>query len=89
MLAGGPRGNAKRGLGEGSLAEKTAIDIGSAKARAGEAALQACRGAVQMHGAMGFTEEGGVGVYLRAAMQFSTWLGNVPAHRRRFLAAAS
>jgi hypothetical protein len=38
---------------------------------------------------MGFTEEGGVGVYLRAAMQLSAWLGNGTAHRRRFLATAA
>ena len=57
-------------------------------ARCGDAALQAAKLGVQLHGGMGFTEEAGMGVYLRTAMQYAAWLGTGSAHRRRFLAAA-
>lgn len=89
MLAGASWRNAQRAFDADPLAASTQAAISAAKSRGGEAALQASRGSVQMHGAMGFTEEGGVGVYLRAAMQLSAWLGNGTAHRRRFLATAA
>lgn len=68
--------------GPGTLAA-----ISAAKARCAETAMQVARGSVQLHGAMGFTEEGGIGRYLRAAMAGSNWLGSPTAHRRRFLSA--
>lgn len=89
MLAGAAWRNAQRAFDIDPLAATTQSAISAAKARSSDAAMQACKGSVQMHGAMGFTEEGGVGVYLRAAMQLSTWLGNSTAHRRRFLATAA
>lgn len=63
--------------------------ISAAKARSGDAALTTCRAAVQMHGAMGFTEEADIGLYLRAAMYGAAWLGGSVDHRRRFVALAS
>ncbi len=64
----------------------TLAAISAAKARCGDTALTAARTAVQLHGAMGFTEETGIGPYLRGAMQLAGWLGTATAHRRRFLA---
>jgi alkylation response protein AidB-like acyl-CoA dehydrogenase len=58
----------------------------AAKARSGDVALTTGRTAVQLHGAMGFTEECAIGLYLRAAMQYSSWLGAPAAMRRLFLA---
>ncbi|API59916.1 hypothetical protein BSL82_11840 [Tardibacter chloracetimidivorans] len=66
------------------LAETLAA-ISSAKARACDAALAAGTLGVQLHGAMGFTEEAEIGHYLRAAMASAAWLGSSPAHRRRFI----
>ncbi len=57
----------------------------SAKARCGDAALAVAKEAVHMHGAMGFSEETGIGVYLRAALQGAAWLGNGRELRRDFL----
>jgi alkylation response protein AidB-like acyl-CoA dehydrogenase len=68
----------------GDLANAAAIS--AAKARASDVALAVGRAAIQMHGAIGFTEESDIGLYLRAAMQYSAWLGGAVAHRRRFLA---
>lgn len=89
MLAGAAWRNAHRSFDTDPLATSTQAAISSAKARSGDAAMQVCKGSVQMHGAMGFTEECGVGLYLRAAMQLSNWLGNSTSHRRRFLATTA
>lgn len=63
---------------------ETAAAISAAKARSSDVALQVTRAAVQMHGAMGFTDEAEPGLYLRSAMHGSAWLGNAILHRRRF-----
>lgn len=68
----------------GNVANAAAIS--AAKARASDVALTVARAAVQMHGAIGFTDETDIGVYMRAAMQYAAWLGGGAAHRRRFLA---
>lgn len=54
------------------------------KARCANAALDICREAVQMHGAMGFTDECDVGLYLKRALVDGAWLGNAQVHRRRY-----
>lgn len=59
--------------------------ISAAKARTGDVAVQVGREAVQMHGGMGFVEEGGLGRYLRAALHLRAWLGAPLEHRRRFM----
>lgn len=56
-----------------------------AKARASEAALHVTRLAVQMHGAMGYTDEADVGHALKRAICLSQWLGNGEAHRLRYV----
>ena len=58
--------------------------VSAAKARCADAALQAGRTAVQLYGAMGFTNEADIGHYLRAAVFHAAWLGNSTQHRRRF-----
>jgi len=60
------------------------------KARCSEAGLRITREAIQIHGAIGFTDEYDAGLYLKRAMTLSAWLGNAAQHRRRYaeLAAA-
>jgi alkylation response protein AidB-like acyl-CoA dehydrogenase len=57
-----------------------------AKARCSDAALLVTREAVQMHGAIGFTDEHDIGLYLKRALVQSAWLGNAAQHRRRHVA---
>jgi alkylation response protein AidB-like acyl-CoA dehydrogenase len=64
---------------------RTAFAISAAKARASAGALLICKEAVQMHGAIGFTLESDVGLFLRAALRWSSWLGEAGAHRRRLV----
>jgi alkylation response protein AidB-like acyl-CoA dehydrogenase len=54
------------------------------KAVASGAALKVGKAAVQLHGAIGFTDEYDVGLYLKRAMWLSSYLGNEAAHQRRF-----
>lgn len=55
-----------------------------AKSRCAEAALAITRAAIQFHGAIGFTEDCDVGLYVKRAMTLSAWLGNGRAHRVRY-----
>jgi alkylation response protein AidB-like acyl-CoA dehydrogenase len=68
------------------LAPSTQAAISAAKARCAQTAVTTGKQAVQLHGAMGFAEEVDIGLYLRAAMFGSVWLGAVWDHRRQFAA---
>jgi alkylation response protein AidB-like acyl-CoA dehydrogenase len=54
------------------------------KARCSEAGLRIAREAIQIHGAIGFTDEYDAGLYLKRALVLASWLGNAPLHRRRY-----
>lgn len=56
------------------------------KARASDAGLRVTREVIQLHGAIGFTDEYDAGLYLKRALVLSAFLGNATAHRRRFAA---
>jgi len=66
-------------------AERAAAASG-VKARASQAALAICGESLQMHGAIGFTDEYDLGLYLNRALVLSSWLGNASAHRGRYAA---
>ena len=57
----------------------------AAKARAGEAALSICRRAVHLHGAMGFTDECDIGLYLKRAINLNAALGQPEQLRLQFI----
>ncbi len=58
------------------------------KARCSDAGLRITREAIQIHGAIGFTDEYDVGLYLKRALTLAAWLGNAALHRRRYAALA-
>ena len=62
----------------------TAAIVSRAKARCSDAASLITRQAIQMHGAIGFTEDSDVGLYVKRALTLSAWLGNSSYHRRRY-----
>ncbi|MCC6532049.1 MAG: acyl-CoA dehydrogenase family protein [Burkholderiales bacterium] len=62
----------------------TAAQVSRAKARCSDAASLITRQAIQMHGAIGFTEDSDVGLYVKRALTLCAWLGNSAYHRRRF-----
>lgn len=59
------------------------------KARAARAGIDASRLAIQLHGAIGYTDECDVSLYFRSALHLGAWLGNTTAHRQRYGALAS
>lgn len=61
------------------------LAVSAAKARCSETALLAARSAIQLHGAMGYTREADIGLFMDASLRHASALGNAPAHRRRFV----
>ena len=61
--------------------------VSRAKARCSDAALRITREAIQLHGAIGYTDEHDLGLYLKRALVLAAWLGNSTQHRARFLAS--
>jgi len=55
------------------------------KAKASEEALAVTQACIQLHGAIGFTEEHDIGLYLKRAMLLSSLSGNAAAQRRRYV----
>ncbi|MDE0333789.1 MAG: acyl-CoA/acyl-ACP dehydrogenase, partial [Defluviicoccus sp.] len=67
--------------GEGDIAPAMAAAL---KAHASESALRVTKSAIQMHGAIAFTDEHDAGLHLKRAMTLSAWLGNAAAQRERY-----
>jgi alkylation response protein AidB-like acyl-CoA dehydrogenase len=59
------------------------------KARASDAGLLLARESIQLHGAIGFTDEYDLGLYVQRALVLSAWLGNAQAQRRRYASIAN
>ncbi|HEX2826441.1 MAG TPA: acyl-CoA dehydrogenase family protein [Burkholderiales bacterium] len=58
------------------------------KARCSDAGVRIAREAIQIHGAIGFTDEYDAGLYLKRALVLAAWLGTATQHRRRYAALA-
>jgi alkylation response protein AidB-like acyl-CoA dehydrogenase len=56
------------------------------KARCSEAGSKIARETIQIHGAIGFTDEFDAGLYLKRALVLAAWLGSAAYHRRRYAA---
>ena len=75
-------------LDDGATLQRRLLLASRAKARCSDAGLRVTREAIQIHGAIGFTDEYDVGLYAKRAMVLAAWLGNAHAHRRRYAALA-
>jgi len=53
------------------------------KAKASGSALRVCKAAIQLHGAIGFTDEHDIGLFLKRAMALAAAYGNDSFHRAR------
>lgn len=56
----------------------------ASKARAASAAMMVCNQSIQLHGAIGITDEYELSLHLNRALRISNTLGNSFEHRRRF-----
>jgi alkylation response protein AidB-like acyl-CoA dehydrogenase len=66
-----------------SRASAAVIAVSAAKARASATALKVAKSAIQLHGAFGFTEEGGLGKVLGCAQAWAAGFGAASAHKKR------
>jgi alkylation response protein AidB-like acyl-CoA dehydrogenase len=64
----------------------SAVLASRVKARCAHAALLVTRMAIQFFGAMGYTDECDIGLYLKRALHLSAWLGNAASSRQRYFA---
>ena len=71
-------------IGGGISAAARAIAASSAKARVGEVALKMANETVQLHGAIGFTDEYDLGLYVNRILSTVPYLGNAGDHRKRY-----
>ena len=83
-LSGALVAHAVAELDRGCTGMERALLGARVKARCSEAALAVARESVQMHGAIGFTDECDLGLYVQRALVLSAWLGNAALQRRRF-----
>jgi len=74
--------------GDPPVATRAAI-ASRLKARCSNAGVRIAREAIQIHGAIGFTDEYDAGLYLKRALVLSAWLGTGVQHRRRYAALAA
>jgi alkylation response protein AidB-like acyl-CoA dehydrogenase len=72
----------------GAAAPARQIAVSRAKARAADASLLVTRQAVQLHGAIGYTDEYDVGLFLRKAMTLANLYGSAAQHRARYASLA-
>jgi alkylation response protein AidB-like acyl-CoA dehydrogenase len=66
---------------EDALDAETQFHVSAAKARCSDVAGAASRVAIQYHGAFGYTEEADIGLFVNAALRWSSWLGNAAQSR--------
>jgi hypothetical protein len=74
----------ERALGAGGKDARLATL--AAKARAGDAAVTITRRAIHLHGAMGFTDECDIGLYMKRAVNLNATLGRPDELRLAFVA---
>lgn len=74
-------------LSLGNHSPDTARDVSAAKAAASDAALLAARAALQTHGAIGFTAEHDLSLWLLRVQALRSAWGDPAVHRRRVLEA--
>jgi alkylation response protein AidB-like acyl-CoA dehydrogenase len=69
---------------DASTPRQRAAAASSVKARAASAAPAVCGEALQMHGAIGFTDEYHLSLLINRALTLVPWLGGATEHRRRY-----
>lgn len=72
---------AARAMDSGAEGSASTAQVSAAKSRAGDAAQLIARECVQMHGAIGYTTEYDLSLYVNRMLFLSAWLGNARAHR--------
>jgi alkylation response protein AidB-like acyl-CoA dehydrogenase len=72
------------GLRDGANPTDFAAAAAAAKASAARASQFVAQGAIQVHGAIGYTDEADIGLYLAAVLRLAPWLGGADAMTKRY-----
>lgn len=72
-------------LADASETVAARLALHAAKARASDCAMAITRGAIQLHGALGFTDEADIGLYAKIAMNVAQTMGTAAFHRDAYL----
>ncbi|WP_226502209.1 acyl-CoA dehydrogenase family protein [Pseudomonas sp. MWU16-30317] len=72
-------------IDEGIAADARQRQVSAAKLRSSRAALQVCREAIQLHGAIGYTDEADIGLFLRKALVLINSGGTLEQHQARYI----
>jgi alkylation response protein AidB-like acyl-CoA dehydrogenase len=72
-------------IDEGIDADARQRQVSAAKIRSSRAALQVCREAIQLHGAIGYTDEADIGLFLRKALVLLNAGGTLEQHQARYI----
>ncbi|WP_265287669.1 acyl-CoA dehydrogenase [Verminephrobacter eiseniae] len=76
--------------GDAALAlERLEAQASRVNARCSAAALLISRSALQLHGAIGYTQECALSLFYKRTLRLSAWLGNATAHQRHYAALAA
>lgn len=75
---------AVRAADGGAVGTALSVAASSAKARAAHAGMLIATQSIQLHGAIGFTDEYDLGLYVNRIVRLAASLGNAAEHRRRF-----
>jgi alkylation response protein AidB-like acyl-CoA dehydrogenase len=86
QLASAVLNEALRELDRDPAPPRRAALVSRMKARCSDAGVRIGREAIQIHGAIGFTDEYDAGLYLKRALVLGAWLGTATQHRRRYAA---
>jgi len=70
----------------GVSASDRARAASGAKYRASDAAMLVAKQAIQLHGAIGYTDEYDLGLFVNRSLHLSSWLGNAADHKKRVAA---
>jgi alkylation response protein AidB-like acyl-CoA dehydrogenase len=79
-------GEAVDAVGHDVPAATLAAYASRAKARTADSAARIAKEGIQMHGAIGFSDEYDLGLYVKRVLVLSAWLGGATCHRRRYAA---
>lgn len=77
-------GEAIDAAGPAVAASTLAAYASRAKARTADSASRVAKEGIQMHGAIGFSDEYDLGLYVKRILVLSAWLGGAVWHRRRY-----
>ena len=72
-------------IDEGIDADARQRQVSAAKIRSSRAALQVCREAIQLHGAIGYTDEADIGLFLRKVLVLLNAGGTLEQHQARYI----